>query len=399
MNMIHQINTNYIDYVPNMHVIKSPEKTVNIHDAINLFLTQYDVGKNSKNEYKNNINRFFEWVEETGRNIDSLTKTDMLEYKQSRIERGLASSTIGNYITGLTQFYKWAEANKLYPNITAGVKKPRKERSFKKEPLNVEQVNSLLTYFREQGNLRDIALVTLLLYTGVRTIEARRANIADLKFIDGKKVLTIHGKGRSEKDNFNFVVLTETPLQAIEAYLSERGATRQNEPLFISDSNNSRGKSITTTHISTMIKAGLRAIGINDKSYTAHSLRHTCGTSIMEAGGTIEQTQWSLRHIDSNTTQVYAENFKRKEKLHNSGVSLLENYYNPNKIESTMKTENEIRAAILEKDPEAEISIRKYKDNYNVTVKFITNTLYPLGLDIDVNYIDFEKKILEFWTK
>jgi integrase/recombinase XerC/integrase/recombinase XerD len=138
-------------------------------------------------------------------------------------------------------------------------------------------------------------------------------------------VLLIHGKGRDEKDNF--VILTDKTYQPLAQYLATRGDISEGDPLFISDSNNSKGESLSTRTISYIAKEGLKAIGLDEKAFTAHSLRHTTAVNILRAGGTLEAAQMTLRHSNPATTQIYTATLNEERRLQNSGEALIDSLY------------------------------------------------------------------------
>ena len=190
----------------------------------------------------------------------------------------MSSLTVGSYITSVRRFYEWTEANKFYPNIAKGIKSPKRKQQFKKQPLLPSQATALLNYY-EGKVLRDYAIINLLLRTGLRTIEVMRAKVEDITYKGSQRVLLVQGKGRDEKDDF--VLLTDKAYQPIADYLATRGNINPSEPLFISTSNNSPGDSLTTRSISYIAKEGLKAIGLNERAFTAHSLRHTTAVNIL----------------------------------------------------------------------------------------------------------------------
>jgi integrase/recombinase XerC/integrase/recombinase XerD len=247
-----------------------------------------------------------------------------LEYKEDLLASGMSSLTVGSYITSVRKFYEWTEANKYYPNVAKGIKTPKRKQQFKKLPLSTDQIKALLDYY-EHKTLRDYAIVNLLLRTGLRTVEATRANIEDIVYKGSQRVLLIQGKGRDEKDNF--VVLTDKAYKPIKSYLETRGNVGGSEPLFTSISNNSQGERLTTRTISHIAKEGLTAIGLDDRHYTAHSLRHTTAISILRAGGSLESVQFTLRHANPATTQIYTATLNEERRLRNSGEALLDGLY------------------------------------------------------------------------
>ena len=71
----------------------------------------------------------------------------------------------------------------------------------------------------EQGQ-RDFAILSLMITTGLRTIEIIRADIGDLRAVANDTVLYIQGKGHDEKTDF--VKVSEPVERAIRAYLKTR---------------------------------------------------------------------------------------------------------------------------------------------------------------------------------
>ena len=295
-----------------------------IEQLINSFIADQDVKENSKALYRRTLKQYFNWVDMKNYLLLDLVRMHILQYKEYLLLSGLSSLTVGSYITSVRRFYEWTEANKYYPNIAKGIKSPKRKQQFKKQPLTPAQATRLISYYKD-NSLRDYAIINLLLRTGLRTIEVVRANVSDITFKGSQIVLLVHGKGRDEKDNF--VILTEKAYKPIKEYLKSRRNINNTDPLFVSSSNNSKGERLTTRTISFMAKEGLKAIGLNDKSFTAHSLRHTTAVNILRAGGTIEDAQLTLRHSTPVTTQIYTSTLNELRRLENSGEAMLDNLY------------------------------------------------------------------------
>lgn len=299
------------------------QTVINKDEIINAFVNDIDAKPNSKRVYKRSLKQFFNYVEEESLALNSITRANILNYKESLFNRGLASLTVGSYLTTVRKFYEWTEANKIYANVAKGIRTPSRKQQFKKQPLTPKQVKALLKHL-EATNKRDFALVNLLIRTGIRTIEATRANVEDITHKGGQRVLLVHGKGRDEKDNF--VILTDKAYQPIAEHLKTRNA-QDGEPLFTSTSNNNQGGQLTTRSIRRIVKEALVNIGLDHKDYTAHSLRHTAGTNILRAGGSIEMAQFTLRHTNPATTQIYTSTIEEERRLKNSGEALLDKLF------------------------------------------------------------------------
>jgi integrase/recombinase XerC/integrase/recombinase XerD len=288
------------------------------------YLSAQDVKQNSRENYRRTLRQFFAWIAATGRDLSGLSLPDTIAYKEHLLSSGKSALTVASYITSLRSFYGWAEANKLYPNITRGLKLPKRKQQFRKQPLSHNQSRALLSEF-EGLSLRDYAIINLLLRTGLRTVEIIRANVEDITYKSGKRVLLVQGKGRHDRDSF--VILTDKAYSPIENYLKSRGRVSSKEPLFTSVSNNSRGGRLTTRTISQIAKTGLRSIGLDSREFTAHSLRHTTGVNILRAGGLLEHAQAVLRHANPATTQIYLATLAEEEQLKVAAEELIDSLY------------------------------------------------------------------------
>ena len=85
--------------------------------------------------------------------------------------------------------------------------------------MTITQVKDLFYQFDSstlQGK-RDFTIVNVIARTGLRTIEAIRTNIEDIKQEGGDALLFFQGKGSDSKNSF--VILTEKALNPILTYL------------------------------------------------------------------------------------------------------------------------------------------------------------------------------------
>ena len=275
---------------------------------IDRYINSLDVKPKTKEAYKKALRQFFKWQEETQR--QQIDRADILEYK-AFLMANYSASTVSAYMTAVRGLFTWLEAEKLYPNIAAGIKGAKAAKGFRKDTLTPLQAKSVLSHIDRSKveQLRDYAIINLLLRTGLRTIEAQRANIEDIRQQAGQCLLYIQGKGRDSKDAF--VILTPATLEPIQAYLTARGRADQSAPLFASHGNRSKGERLTTRSISRIAKEALKAAGIDSDRITAHSLRHTAITFSLLGGATIQEAQQLARHSNINTTLIYAHNIDR----------------------------------------------------------------------------------------
>jgi integrase/recombinase XerD len=293
--------------------------------AIAHFIDSQDVKQSSKALYSRTLAQYFNWIKKKGFSNALITRKEVIQYKEELLAAGYSPLTVGSYLTVVRKFYAFAEANKYYYNVAKEIKTPKKSQSFEKETLTTDESGRLNIYMKTNASQRDYAILNLIQNTGLRTIEVVRANIEDITIRNGKRILLIQGKGRDAKDQL--VILTDTAYKPIADYLEQRPKAKNNEPLFICESNNNKGRRLTTRFISGLIKQGLKNIGLNDRRYTAHSLRHTVGTLIYEKTGRIDEVQKALRHSNPATSQIYARKAIETASIMNNPLELLDGLF------------------------------------------------------------------------
>ena len=241
-------------------------------------------------------------------------------------------NTVKQYLQSVRQFFTWAAANNLYPNIAANIHAPKITESHKKDALTPQEVLTIersieagaatrtaaaeeaakdkagrVQRSTEQGK-RLYAMYLLAVNAGLRTVELSRANIKDLETKGGKTWLYVWGKGHNEADAKK--PIAPEVKAALDDYLRSRSdKPTGSAPLFVSTGNRSRGKRIAPTTISTMLKQAMQEAGFDSERITAHSLRHTTGQTVMSiTGNNIYDTQMYMRHSSPKTTEIYLEN-------------------------------------------------------------------------------------------
>jgi site-specific recombinase XerD len=309
-------------------------------DAVkDMFLRDQDVRNNSRELYGRHIALFFDWIMTRGLDVSKITRADIIRYKEDLL-RDHAPLTVASYLVTVRRFFAWTEGIKLYPNVAKDVKSPRRKQEFIKEDLtdynektgawDTSKVTALLEFGRERSP-RDYAIISTLVRCGLRTIELIRLNVGDVTYKYGQRVLKIWGKGHDGKDET--VDLTEKAFAAIAEYLKTRGINGDydnprapwfNEPLFASVGNRNANGRLSTRSVRRLAKDGLRAIGLNSRQYTAHSLRHTTACLMLENGTDIFEIKRVLRHTNTNTTQIYVESIAEKQRIQHAAIRVLD---------------------------------------------------------------------------
>lgn len=339
------------------------------------FIKWIDRGEKTTRTYITNLRQFIAWLKYAG--IQNPTRQDIISYRQyltaeheaisldpvtgwtyrtdstgERVKISCKPNTINGYLRSVCQFFKWAAANNLYPDIAANIHAPKvSHNTHHKEALTAADVlqieNSIaeqaekkaqtaqeaqkdtkgrLQRSTEQGK-RLYSMYLLAVNAGLRTIEIHRANVKDIVTKGGQSWIYIWGKGHTEPDQKK--PISPEVAAAIKEYIQSRtDRPTGNSPLFVSTGNRSGGKRIATTTISTMLKKAMQAAGYDSEKITAHSLRHTAGTAVQELTGDIYTTQKYMRHSNPATTEIYLHNDTEKQE---AGIAQqLYNYYHGN---------------------------------------------------------------------
>ncbi len=302
---------------------------------LNAFIADQDCKPKTKQAYQKNLHQFFTWLTANDIQLSEVTREDVITWKGSLIDQGKSTLTVSTYLSTIRRFFEWSETKKYYPNIAKGIKAPKRKQGFRKYPLVKDQAKAFIKYFETKAagisNPEAIqplnitakmhhAIISLLIRNGLRTCEVIRADIQDLQIKGGRWVLYVQGKGYDDKGDC--IVLKANTLETLNAYINVRGD--RPGALFQSTSNRNAGGRLTTKTISQIAKEGLRAIGLDQAIYTAHSLRHTCAYAMRKGGASPEQTQAALRHANINTTQLYDAMFRLEDRLENPGEDFID---------------------------------------------------------------------------
>lgn len=267
-----------------------------------------DASPKTVDTYSKNIKRFFVYLVENG--ITQPQREDIVAYRDY-LKVDHKPTTVQGYLAAVKLFFQWTEQERLYPNVAKRVKGAKLDNEHKKDYLTTKQVNKLLGAVDRDSlkGLRDYAILSVMVTTGIRETSIVNANIGDIRTAGDATALFYKGKGHEEKATY--VKLAEPVEEAVRAYLKARGETDPEAPLFSSIANRNNGERMTTRSVSRIAKTRLIDVGLESDRLTGHSLRHTAATLNLLNGGTVEETQQLLDHANINTTLIYSHALER----------------------------------------------------------------------------------------
>ena len=278
--------------------------------------------------YAYDIRSFFRWLVSTGvpsgaQNTADVTLDDLRTVKARHIEAFLDhlatdpenmnhKAGLARKYAALSSFFDYLYRNDLVSeNPLAKVLNVRPDKDMRIIRLQPDEVVRYLNaiefgcdgftpkqaqYLRNTA-VRDLAIATLLLGTGIRVSECVGLNLSDI-YLD-KCQISVFGKG----GKYRTVPLGDETIDALKKYLALRAditpADKNSEQaVFLS----LRRRRMCVQAIEDMITKYAAAIGLQDR-ITPHKLRKTFGTELYDETGDIYLVARSLGHNSVNTTK------------------------------------------------------------------------------------------------
>lgn len=230
--------------------------------------------------------------------VRSVTLKDVYDYMGflSR-DRRLNNASRARKAATLRSFYKYLtnKAKLMDVNPVQELDPPRLKKTLPKY-LNLNESVNLLESVEGQNAVRDFCVLTLFLNCGLRISELVGLNKTDVRG-DQLRVL---GKGNKER----ILYLNDSCQKALQDWIVERDMlTLDNEnALFVTKQNRKR---ITRAAVHKLVKKHLADAGLDSTQYSAHKLRHTAATLMLQNGVDVRTLQEVLGHDHLNTTQIY----------------------------------------------------------------------------------------------
>ena len=222
---------------------------------------------------------------------------DRVKNQRSRdVEYGISAASRARKIASIKSFYKYltVKANLLEENPVSDLDSPKIPKTLPRY-LNLEESERLLSSVDSRNSERDYCILCIFLNCGLRISEIVGLNLSDIR----SDHLRVVGKGNKER----IVYLNDATAAAINNYLLVRKNEKaiDKSALFLSN----RKTRISREAVHNMVKKSLLRAGLDASKYSAHKLRHTAATLMLQNGVDVRTLQELLGHEHLNTTQIY----------------------------------------------------------------------------------------------
>jgi integrase/recombinase XerD len=278
--------------------------------ALDLRVRANEISKNTALAYTNGVQRFVSWAISNRKNAGQ--PDTIREWKAYLSSVEMTPATISTWMSGIRMFFRWAVESKIIPyspadHITGADRTGANDHHVREILSDSESLRLLRSPdITTSEGIRDLAIISVMLYTAVRTVEVYRANYEDVQTRGGRMVLFIQGKGHVKKDAFVVLAHSEDALRDWLAIRKDKPG-----PLFISFSNRTNGNRLSLQSYRELIKGYMKASGVVGNK-TTHSLRHTAITKAITAGVPLAKVSHGLaRHRSLDTTMIYVHEIDR----------------------------------------------------------------------------------------
>lgn len=273
-----------------------------------------EMAETTRFAYLKGIRLFREWIIDTGLTLATVRPSDVRGWRE-QLRKIYAVQTVNLWLSAIRRFYAFLieeyDAPILNPAANVrGASRRGTSRRHKRDELTPNEVRAVLeTCDESKQGQRDKAILVLMAYCALRTIEVHRADLTDLQTRDGRTVLWVRGKGRVEADDF--VVLPKPAIKAVRTWLKVRG--KKKGSLFWSLSKQNKGERLSARALRGMVKQRYEEAGVVGLNKSTHSLRHSAISTAIRNGAEPLQVQAMARHKSYDTTLNYYHELSRTE--------------------------------------------------------------------------------------
>jgi integrase/recombinase XerD len=240
--------------------------------------------------YKRELGKYQEWLQEKETGIHQLKKADIQSYIYYLEEQQKSVTTIDKKIGVIRTFAKYLGK----PELTFGLNLKPVEKNNEIETLSAKEYTQLLKKVKEDGDLRNITIVYVLLHTGIRISELCHLDRSHIDLNTHELIVQKNGEQR-------VIPLSKETRKYLQIYLDSHSS----EAVFVSHA----GERLTERAVQYMLKK----YNVNPQK-----LRHTFCQRLIDNKVDVETVSRLAGHKDVNVTKKYVKAQMNKRKVENA---------------------------------------------------------------------------------
>lgn len=282
---------------------ESLQAGLSLSEAIGPFLEYVnEQGKSASTvvSYGQGLRAFAGWLAvHDNPSLPDITPRHITDWKSHmQTVEGLQPATINLKLVAVNRLYHWAVSERLAQINPAASVRQLSRAKLKPRALTDKETQALISAAEAEGDLRNIAIVQVMLGTGLRVAELLALRMTDLILVGTAGQLTVR-KGKGGK--FRIVPVPPPVIEALKAYF-ETVELSQNKTIW----RGTRGPLSTGSAIKKILNRLGSTAGITH--IHPHMLRHTFAARYLAANpGDMRGLASLLGHASINTTMVYTE--------------------------------------------------------------------------------------------
>jgi site-specific recombinase XerD len=239
------------------------------------------------------------------RSLDAVTLAHVDAFLRAQAQRGWSRRSLHTLGGSLRSFFRYAASQRwCRSDLASGIELPRLYalEHVPRAP-SVEEVGRLLKDTASSDdpvNIRDHAILSLLIYYGLRRGEVERLTLDDLDWV----AETIHVT-RPKQRRAQCYPMSVPVGEAILRYLRLARPRCSHRALFLTIQ--APFRPLSGPSITFMVRKRLTKQGVQLNRRGAHCLRHACASQLLDAGFTLKQIADHLGHRSMDTTRIYTK--------------------------------------------------------------------------------------------
>ena len=255
--------------------------------------------------YLADLRTFLRWGEAEAGPEFSLARANQEHIRLYRYhltqQRQRASSTVNRHLMALRKFFTFAQETNVVPiNPTSGVALVQNDGQAVSRPLSNDDIEKML---EAAGNgsragliKRDVAILQLMLHTGLRVSEIVELRQDDMVFDNPGLRLRVRN---GQDDKIRYLPLCNEVCKSLNEYLDMRPKAATTDHLFL----NQQGHAVSDRTVQRIISDSARAAGL--EGISAQSLRRTFALKLLDETNDLELVSERLGHQNSAITAQY----------------------------------------------------------------------------------------------
>ncbi len=223
--------------------------------------------------------------------VGDIVLEDIEDYLLDQKKRGISTASRNRAVYILRSFYNYCVKKDIVDKNIAALVEPVKIKQKERDFLTEDEFEALAAAIK-QPVIK--AVVDTMFYTGGRVTEIIELELEDVD-LDNRVIHIIEGKGGKDRD----IPISDKLYDILENYLDNIRYSDSNRFFALEKT----GK-VSNSYINRLLKEAADEIGL-EKEVSAHVLRHSFGTNLLEKGASVVSIQKLLGHASLSVTTRY----------------------------------------------------------------------------------------------